>query len=97
MPDKPSLYICMGSACHQSGAYHVLPVVQRLLKTHNLEDCLELKGAFCMDNCTHGVTMRFEEQLFSDLDAANIETQFVQKILPAILSARKDEPECPTV
>lgn len=96
MSEKLNLFICMGSACHQSGVYHVLPIVQQLLQQYHLQDQVELKGAFCMDNCTHGITMRFGEQLFSDLDATNITRQFEQKILPAILAWQKENTQCPT-
>lgn len=82
--EKESLYLCMGSACHQLGVYHVLPAIQLLIKTYGLDDYVELKGAFCLGACTRGINMQFGGQLFHDIKPENIEEKFQNEILPAI-------------
>ncbi|HCF95773.1 MAG: (2Fe-2S) ferredoxin domain-containing protein [Verrucomicrobiota bacterium] len=84
MPDKPSLFLCMGSACHQLGVYEVLPQVQALLLENGLQEKVELKGGFCMGPCEQGIVMKFEGNLFTRISPSNIRTKFEREILPAL-------------
>lgn len=84
MDTKPTLYICMGSACHQYGVYHVLPALQRLLNEHRLDVNIELKGAFCLGPCMHGIVLKLEEREFRNISAANIEQKFTMEVLPLL-------------
>lgn len=79
-----TLFLCMGSACHQLGVYEVLPKLQALLQTHHLETTVTLKGSFCLELCSDGITMKFQDQQFMNISPQNIEEKFVQEILPAI-------------
>lgn len=81
---KENLFLCMGSACHQMGVYEVLPKLQALLQEYHLEDQITLKGSFCLEICSHGITMRFQDQTFTNISPQNIEEKFAQEILPAI-------------
>lgn len=83
---KENLFLCMGSACHQLGVYEVLPKLQALLKEHQLEDVITLKGSFCLETCSHGIVMKFQDQHFLNISPQNIEEKFVQDILPVIKS-----------
>lgn len=81
---KANLYLCMGSACHQLGVYEVLPKLQALMQEYDLEISVELKGSFCLETCSQGIVMRFQDLLFTDINPQNIETKFLGEILPAI-------------
>jgi NADH:ubiquinone oxidoreductase subunit E len=81
---KENLFLCMGSACHQLGVYDVLPKVQALLRSHQLEDSVTLKGSFCLEMCSSGITMKFRDQHFTNISPQNIEATFEHDILPAI-------------
>lgn len=81
---KENLFLCMGSACHQLGVYEVLPKLQALIQQYELEDILTLKGSFCLELCSHGITMKFRDQHFMNISPQNIEEKFVNEILPAI-------------
>lgn len=80
----PVLYLCMGSACHQSGVYHVLPVLQRLLTEHQLDHQIELKGAFCLGVCLDAVAVQYRDRIFLNISLQNIEQRFKDEILPAL-------------
>jgi NADH:ubiquinone oxidoreductase subunit E len=84
MDKKHTLYLCMGSACHQLGGYRLIPVLESLIKRHHLENCLELKGAFCLDACEHGRSLKFGDRVFTGLTADNIEEKFAREILPRL-------------
>lgn len=81
---KENLFLCMGSACHQMGVYEVLPRLQALIKEHQLEDSVTLKGSFCLEMCSSGITMKFRDRHFTHISPQNIDEKFVQEILPAI-------------
>lgn len=82
MDDKITLYLCMGSACHQLGVYRVLPVLQRLMAEHGIDTEVELKGAFCLDNCMHGIVVKIGEDTVTDITPENVEIKFTREILP---------------
>jgi NADH:ubiquinone oxidoreductase subunit E len=78
----------MGSACHQLGVYEVLPKLQSLMREYQLEDQVMLKGSFCLETCSDGITMKFRDRLFLNINPQNIEEKFVQEILPALQAVR---------
>ncbi|MGJ3249234.1 MAG: (2Fe-2S) ferredoxin domain-containing protein [Elainellaceae cyanobacterium] len=82
-----NLFLCMGSACHQLGVYEVLPKLQSLLREYDLEDTVILKGSFCLETCSEGITMKFRDQRFTHILPHTIEEKFVEEILPAIQTA----------
>lgn len=81
---KENLFLCMGSACHQLGVYDVLPKLQSLIREYKLEDTITLKGSFCLEMCSSGITMKFRDRHFTDISPQNIEEKFLQEILPEI-------------
>ncbi len=81
---KESLFLCMGSACHQLGVYEVLPKLQQLIAKYYLEDTIELKGSFCLENCSHGIVIKFQDTVFVHIDPQNLEERFAREILPQI-------------
>jgi NADH:ubiquinone oxidoreductase subunit E len=79
-----NLFLCMGSACHQIGVYEVLPRLQTLLKNHHLEEQIILKGSFCLELCSQGITMKFQDQHICDITPQNVDEKFALEILPLI-------------
>lgn len=84
MKDKHVLHICMGSACHQLGAYPVLHRLQELIHEYQLEDQVELKGAFCLGVCARGVALKLDGRLIKDVNAHNIDAKFAREILSVL-------------
>ncbi len=74
----------MGSACHQLGVYDVLPQLQALIVQYHLEEVIELKGSFCLETCSHGIVMKFQDTCFLGINPQNVETRFIEEIMPAI-------------
>ncbi|MBE7383598.1 MAG: (2Fe-2S) ferredoxin domain-containing protein [Leptolyngbya sp. SIO1E4] len=81
---KENLFLCMGSACHQLGVYDVLPKLQELIVEHDLGDEIELKGSFCLETCSRGIAMKFQDTHFSNISPQNVEIKFKEEILPVI-------------
>ena len=82
--NKDDLYLCMGSACHQRGSYHVLCKLKELLVAYDVADRIELKGAFCLGHCAEGIVLKFRGELITHVSKDNIEERFVKEILPLV-------------
>lgn len=81
METKQTLYICMGSACHQSGVYDVLPRLQQLIADHGVDSQIELKGAFCLGVCARGVVLKLDDIIIGDVNSSNVDQKFTKEIL----------------
>ena len=82
MEEVPSLYVCLGSACHQLQGYRLLPLLEELIRKHGLAGRLQLKGAFCLETCQQGRSLKFRDRIFTGLTEATIGHVFEQEILP---------------
>jgi NADH:ubiquinone oxidoreductase subunit E len=75
--------VCVGSACHLKGSHEIINYFKEAIETAGLEGQIELKGTFCMDQCTDGANMLIDDQVFhvSSVDDARtiFETEILQK------------------
>ncbi len=76
-----TLSVCVGSACHLQGAYHVLEIFKEMLKEYELEITVDIEGNFCRNNCTRGVVVKFDENLVFDVNKDNAREIFKQYML----------------
>lgn len=75
--------VCIGSSCHLKGSRQVVEQLQYLIKTNNLDDKIELAGAFCMGKCSSdGVSVTVDGVYYS-VKPENVKTFFEEKILKA--------------
>lgn len=84
--------ICVGSSCSLRGSDELAEGLFRLIKKENVEGLVDIVGAFCMDSCTKGVSVRVGDMEFSGIRPEQAETFFYQEVLPRvdnILSAKK--------
>lgn len=84
MTPKQTLFLCMGSACHQLGGFRLVPQIEAFIHQHGLEDRLELKGAFCLEKCEHGRSLKFQDRVHTGLTPENLETRLLNEILPRL-------------
>ena len=76
-----TLTICVGSACHMKGSHRVIDIFDELIAKYGLEDEVELKASFCMDQCTGNIGARVDERQIYDLTRENAEEVFLREIL----------------
>ncbi len=60
-----TIEVCVGSSCHLKGSYEIVGAFDRLIADNQLEDKVELRGVFCLEHCTQGVTVRIRDQIHS--------------------------------
>jgi NADH:ubiquinone oxidoreductase subunit E len=81
MPTQ-TLYLCMGSACHQLGGFRLIPQIEEILQRHGLADRVELRGAFCLEKCELGRSVKFGDRVFTGLTPDNLEERLTREVLP---------------
>jgi NADH:ubiquinone oxidoreductase subunit E len=76
------LYLCMGSACHQLGGFRLVPQIEGFIRRHGLEGRLELKGAFCLEKCEQGRSLKFCGRVLTGLTEDNLEERLLREVAP---------------
>lgn len=99
--------ICVGSSCSLRGSDELASNLFRLIEKDKLEGLVDIVGAFCMDACSKGVSVRVGDQEFSGIRPEEAETFFYKEVIPrvktkltprttdespAVLSCRKEGP-----
>ncbi|HAE62254.1 MAG TPA: hypothetical protein DCG38_07995 [Eubacteriaceae bacterium] len=69
-----TIKVCVGSACHLKGSYEVISIIQQTIKNQNLSHEIELRGSFCLGQCTDGVSVQIDEGDILSITAANAES-----------------------
>ncbi len=72
--------ICVGSSCSLRGTDELAAELFRLIEKENLEGLVDIVGAFCMDACSKGVSVRVGEREFSGIRPQQAEEFFYKEI-----------------
>lgn len=73
--------ICVGSSCSIRGSDELASEIQRLIEKERLEGLVDIVGAFCMDTCSKGVSVRIGDQAFSGIRPEDAEAFFYKEIM----------------
>lgn len=76
--------ICVGSSCSLRGSDELAAELQHLIKKEQLDGLVDIVGAFCMDTCSKGVSVRVGERAFSGITPAHASEFFYQEVLPYV-------------
>ena len=75
-----NISVCIGSSCHLRGSYDIIQRLKELIAEQKLEDKVNLSASFCLGQCTHGCTIRVDEEIVTGETPNHIEGIF-QKAL----------------
>ncbi|HWT26814.1 MAG TPA: NAD(P)H-dependent oxidoreductase subunit E [Mobilitalea sp.] len=75
------VYICVGSSCHLKGSYQIIKSFEKLIKSNELENQVELKASFCLGHCTKGVSVKVEDEFIENLNISNVNEMFDKYII----------------
>jgi NADH:ubiquinone oxidoreductase subunit E len=78
--------ICVGSSCSIRGSDELAAEIQRLIEKENLQGLVDIVGAFCMDTCSKGVSVKVGKNAFSGIRPEGAEEFFYKEILPHVNS-----------
>ncbi len=76
-----NIYICVGSSCHIKGSYNIIQLMKEAIETHHLEEKVNLSAAFCLGQCTNGVTVKINDEIICGLSVEGFPDFFNQYVL----------------
>lgn len=76
-----SIKVCIGSACYVRGASDVVEQFKTLIKQYNLQDEIELCGAFCTGHCMEAVAVIRWDGKFLSVSKENAQQIFEEEII----------------
>lgn len=84
-----TITVCVGSSCHIKGARDLIERFNSLLKEHQLDSKIELKGSFCMERCGEGINWQIDEEFFTNSNVEDAVKVFNEKIIEPNISISK--------
>ena len=76
--------VCVGSSCHLKGSYDIINLMK-----YGLTDTVDLSAAFCLGKCTHGVSIKVDDEIVTGLNRDNFDDIFAGSVLAKL--GRKPE------
>jgi NADH:ubiquinone oxidoreductase subunit E len=77
--------VCVGSSCHIKGARNIITRFSELIKEHQLEREVELKGSFCMERCGEGINWQIDEEPYTSSSVEAAVHTFCEKIIDPLV------------
>lgn len=76
MKSKTNIQVCIGSACHLKGAYHVVHALQKLVEKQNLDERVEISAVFCLGHCVQAVSVQVDDGPVQSVSPESVEAFF---------------------
>lgn len=76
--------VCVGSSCYVRGSEGLAETFGGLIKQQGLPARVELTGAFCMDQCSMGISVRVADKIYRCVDPQNALSFFEHEVLPCL-------------
>ena len=75
-----TITICIGSSCHLKGSRTIIQKLEELITERQLNEKIGLNGSFCMGECSNGVCVKINDELFS-VSPETVNTFFENEVL----------------
>ena len=75
-----TITICIGSSCHLKGSRTIIQKLEELITERQLNEKIELNGSFCMGECSNGVCVKINDELFS-VSPETVNTFFENEVI----------------
>lgn len=79
-----TIEICVGSSCFVKGSNELVAVLKKYLEDNNLEDSVQMKGSFCMGQCSKGLGVKVDGKLLEGVTLMNA-IELIEKELQLVL------------
>lgn len=79
-----TITVCVGSSCYVRGSEGLAETFDSLIKARGLSAKVELTGAFCMDQCSMGVSVRVGDKVYCCVNSADAVTFFEHEVMPCL-------------
>ena len=78
-----TIQVCVGSSCFLRGAPDVIKEFEKAIEKYAPRQ-VELKGTFCQELCTKGVTVRINEKVFTAVAPEDVPKLFKEQVIPML-------------
>ncbi|MDD4766967.1 MAG: NAD(P)H-dependent oxidoreductase subunit E [Desulfotomaculaceae bacterium] len=78
------IQVCVGSSCFLRGSKNIITEIKNLIVHYQLDDIVTLKGNFCLEKCSDGVTIMIGEKMFTKVTSDNIVELFENEVFSAL-------------
>jgi len=79
-----TITICVGSSCCVRGSDDFADALERIIDREGLGDKVQLVGAFCMEQCSKGISIRVGDKQYREVHFLDAEPFFRNEILPCL-------------
>lgn len=79
-----TITVCVGSSCYVRGSERLAEAFDALIRQQGLDARVEVTGAFCMDQCSMGVSVRVGDKAFRCVDPQNALSFFEHEVMPCL-------------
>ena len=76
-----TITVCVGSACHMKGSHKVIDRLSELIEKYGLENEVELKASFCMEQCRGNIGTLIDGRPVYDMRKDTVDDVFQREIL----------------
>ncbi len=73
--------VCVGTSCYAKGSYNTIDALTKLIKDNGLENRVNIKATFCMEQCSKGPSLVIDGEAFTEATSKKMEQIFRDKIL----------------
>ncbi len=79
-----TIVVCVGSSCYVRGSEGLAETFDSLIRQPGLSAKVEVTGAFCMDQCSMGVSVRVADKVYRCVDPQNAVSFFEHEVMPCL-------------
>lgn len=79
-----TIIICVGSSCYVRGSDSIADTFERLIAREDLGAEVELRGTFCMEQCSMGVSVQVGDRVYRQVSPDQAESFFYREVVPQI-------------
>jgi NADH:ubiquinone oxidoreductase subunit E len=79
-----TITVCVGSSCYVRGSEGLAETFDGLIRARGLSARVELTGAFCMDQCSMGVSVRVGDKVHPCVDPSQALAFFEHEVMPCL-------------
>lgn len=79
-----TITVCVGSSCYVRGSEGLAEKFDQLIRERDLGAKVELTGAFCMDQCSMGVSVGVGDRVHRCVDPADAVAFFEREVMPCL-------------
>ncbi len=89
------VYVCIGTSCHLRGGEQVAEQVVSLVGELGLQRQVQVQGAFCLEHCSDGVSVKVGEKILSGVQVSDARERLLPEIVAQTASERREASAAP--